>query len=292
VPHLSRFLVALRESDPEVPDPVPPPPGPDALGDVPGLVRRLGVAPDPGPVPGATGGTAAACRRLAAFVAGDLDRYAIGRNDPGRTIRSGLSPYLHFGQISPLTVALAVQAESRRAPDAVAAYLEELVVRRELSMNFVHRTPGYDRYDGLPEWARRTLATHAHDPRPALYDLAGLEAADTHDPCWNAAQTELRVTGMMHGYMRMYWGKKILEWSPAPDAAFDRALTLNNRYHIDGRDANGFAGVAWCFGTHDRPWSERPVFGKVRYMTEGGLRRKFDMDSYIARCRNMARHGA
>ena len=133
----------------------------------------------------------------------------------------------------------------------------------------------------MPPWALKTLAAHAADPRPALYSRTELEGARTHDPYWNAAQNEMRITGKMHGYMRMYWGKKILEWSHTPQEAFATALGFNNKYELDGRDPNGFAGVAWCFGKHDRPWGQRPVFGLVRSMTDGGLRRKFDADGYV-----------
>jgi deoxyribodipyrimidine photolyase len=162
-----------------------------------------------------------------------------------------------------------------------AAFFEELLVRRELSLNFVHYNPAYDAFRGLPPWARKTLAAHASDPRPALYCCAEFEAARTHDPYWNAAQNEMRITGKMHGYMRMYWGKKLLEWSRTPEEGFAAALRLNDKYELDGRDPNGFAGVAWCFGKHDRPWGQRPVFGLVRSMTDGGLRRKFDADRYV-----------
>jgi deoxyribodipyrimidine photo-lyase len=147
-------------------------------------------------------------------------------------------------------------------------------------MNFVHYNPAYDSYEGLPAWARRNLGEHTTDARPHLYTGEQLENGETADPYWNAAQQEMVRTGRMHGYMRMYWGKKILEWSETPKEAFSRALYLNNKYELDGRDPNGYAGVAWCFGKHDRPWRERPVFGKVRYMSARGLERKFDMDAY------------
>ena len=168
-------------------------------------------------------------------------------------------------------------------PDSADAFVEELVVRRELAMNFVRFNPRYDEFSCLPAWALKTLAKHAPDPRAHIYSARQLEAAETHDPYWNAAQQEMLRTGKMHNYMRMYWGKKILEWSPSPEEAFQTALHLNNKYELDGRDANSFAGVAWCFGKHDRPWGEREVFGMVRYMNNAGLRRKFDMDGYLRR---------
>ncbi len=224
------------------------------------------------------GGTAEAKHRLHLFMEQKLDRFAELRNDPATDCLSHLSPYLHFGQISPLYIALQVQATG--SPGA-AAFLEELIVRRELSMNFVFFNPQYDAFAGLPAWAQRSLTKHRDDPRSYLYSLADLELGRTHDPFWNAAQIETVRTGKMHGYMRMYWGKKIIEWSPTPEEAFARCLYLNNKYELDGRDPNGFAGVAWCFGKHDRPWGERPVFGNVRYMSEGGLRRKFNIDAYV-----------
>jgi deoxyribodipyrimidine photo-lyase len=227
------------------------------------------------------GGSREAARRLRSFMSERLPGYAERRNHPALDHTSHLSAYLHFGQISPLQVALAVM-ETPRSSDR-DAFLEELIVRRELSMNFAHYSPQYDSYDCLPAWAQRTLQEHARDPRESAYSLEQFEAAATHDPCWNAAQFEMLRTGTMHNTMRMYWGKKILEWSRTPQEAFEIALYLNNRYQLDGRDANSFAGVAWCFGKHDRPWSMRPVFGTVRYMNAAGLRRKYDMDSYVRR---------
>jgi deoxyribodipyrimidine photo-lyase len=150
-------------------------------------------------------------------------------------------------------------------------------------MNFVNFNDRYDSYDCLPEWAKQTLRAHKSDRRQYQYSFEELEEARTHDPYWNAAQREMVLFGKMHNYMRMYWGKKILEWTRKPEDAFRVALQLNNKYELDGRDPNGFTGVAWCFGKHDRPWQERKVFGKVRYMNAEGLRRKFDMDAYVRR---------
>jgi len=226
------------------------------------------------------GGTSEARNRLRAFIAMKLDHYGRAHNDPNEDCRSGLSPYLHFGQISPLAVALEIMKSGSRA---AGEFLEELIVRRELSINFVYFNERYDSFEGLPPWARSTLLDHAKDRREYVYGLEELDRARTHDPYWNAAQTEVRITGSMHGYMRMYWGKKILEWSPSPERAFETALRLNNRYELDGRDPNGFAGVAWCFGKHDRPWARRAVFGMVRYMNAAGLERKFDAKEYVGR---------
>jgi deoxyribodipyrimidine photo-lyase len=254
------------------------------LSDPVAALGRLAVDRTVSPVPGWPGGSTAARARLAAFLAGGLAAYADGRNDPNAGAVSGLSPYLHFGQISPLEVARAAGAAG--GPGA-EAFLEELIVRRELAVNFVWYNPAYDAYHGLPAWARADLNRHAADPRPALYGEEELERAATHDEYWNAAQREMVATGKMHGYMRMYWGKKILEWSASPREAFRIAVRLNDRYELDGRDANGYAGVAWCFGKHDRPWGERPVYGKVRSMVAAGLKRKFDADRYAARMRDL-----
>lgn len=250
------------------------------LSDIPALVRDLGADPGVPPVEGVAGGAGEAAKRLAAFLDRGLARYDRDRNDPSLQGQSGLSPYLHFGHISPLQIALAI---GRRRGPGVAAFLEELIVRRELSMNFTHFNADYDRLECLPAWCRATLHQHARDPRPTRYSPAELEEARTHDPYWNAAQTEMVRTGRMHGYMRMYWGKKILEWMERPADAYAEALRLNNRYELDGRDPNGFAGVAWCFGKHDRPWTERPIFGMVRYMNAAGLERKFDIAAYVRR---------
>jgi deoxyribodipyrimidine photo-lyase len=249
-----------------------------------GLLERLkvgGVAE----VAGYRGGTAEALRRLRRFIAERLPRYATERNEPTPYATSELSAHLHFGHVSPVTIALAVRDGS--APRAgVDAFLEELIVRRELAINFVARNPDYDRLAGCPAWARATLAKHASDPRPILYTLARLEAGATHDPLWNAAQQEMVLTGRMHNYLRMYWAKKILEWSPDAETAFHVALDLNDRYEMDGRDPNGYTGVAWAIGgKHDRPWPERPIFGTVRFMGSERTRRKFDSDAYIARVR-------
>ncbi len=244
----------------------------------------LTVDARPGPVPGIVPGPAAGRAALDAFAAERLPGYAARRNDPNAEAVSGLSPYFHFGQLAPQRAALEVLAARGGHAADVDAYLEELIVRRELSDNYCHYTPHYDRYDALPDWARKTLDAHAGDEREHLYTPAQFEAAATGEALWNAAQRELVATGRIHGYMRMYWAKKILEWSPSPRQALDTALTLNDRYALDGRDPNGVVGVLWSVGgLHDRPWANRPVFGQIRYMNERGCRRKFDADAYIAR---------
>lgn len=228
--------------------------------------------------PGELGGQAT----LRDFLAHRLGRYD-QRNDPNAAVLSNLSPYLHFGQISAQRVALEVM-NSSHAPASREAFLEELVVRRELADNFCLHNQAYDRTDGFPDWAVRTLDKHRHDRREYLYGLEEFASAATHDPLWNAAQREMVVTGKMHGYMRMYWAKKILEWTPSPEDAMDIAIRLNDTYSLDGRDPNGYTGIAWSIGgVHDRPWFERPVFGQVRYMNARGCARKFDVQAYIHR---------
>jgi deoxyribodipyrimidine photo-lyase len=246
-----------------------------------GLLQSLSIEKTVPAVKTFRGGTARAKMLLGDFIEQKLKYYGDRRNDPGLDYSSHMSPYLHFGQISPLYIALKVREKKGVSEEIKKAYLEELVVRRELSMNFVHYNPRYDSLDAVPDWARRTLKEHGKDSREYRYSRSDLEKARTHDPYWNAAQKEMVLTGKMHNYMRMYWGKKILEWTPTPEEAFRVALYLNNRYELDGRDPNGFTGVAWCFGKHDRAWTERKIFGKVRYMNAAGLERKFDIGAYV-----------
>lgn len=226
-------------------------------------------------------GTKAARKSLTRFLRHDLDGYADARNDPARPQASRLSPYLHFGQISPVEVAAKVARAGSGSADDKEAFLEELIVRRELAMNFVSYCDDYDRYACLPDWASKTLQEHRNDARPSRYTRRQLENAATHDEYWNAAMQEMLKTGYMHNYMRMYWGKKIIEWSNTPEYAYSTTLYLNNKYFLDGRDPNSYAGVAWLFGVHDRAWGERDVFGKVRYMSAAGLESKFDIDAYV-----------
>ncbi|MHC4744535.1 MAG: deoxyribodipyrimidine photo-lyase [Planctomycetota bacterium] len=248
------------------------------ISDIDKALAALSIDRSVGKVNSLHGGASQAKRRLRSFLKNKLDRYDQLRNDPALDYLSNMSPYLHFGQISPLYIALQVMQTDSPGKDA---YLEELIVRRELSHNFVFYNDKYDAFEGLPPWAKRTLNFHRRDKREYLYSLGEFEQAKTHDPYWNATQKQMLITGKMHGYMRMYWGKKILEWTKTPRTAFRIALYLNNRYELDGRDPNGFAGVAWCFGKHDRAWGERPVFGKIRYMNAAGLKRKFDPDEYV-----------
>lgn len=239
------------------------------------------------------GGEHAAQERLQQFIAHDLDTYAATKDDPTLQRTSRLSPYLHFGMISPIDIALQVLHSKKLTvdrflnslitPDAVRVFLEELIVRRDLAYNFCHFNKHHATYRGLPAWGRKTLQDHGRDSRPSLYTLDQLERGKTHDAYWNAAQLEMAYSGRMHGYMRMYWCKQLLLWTKKPADAFMTAVFLNDKYQLDGRDPSGYAGIAWALGgLHDRPWFEKPVFGKIRVMNSRGLERKFNMQRYLA----------
>lgn len=235
------------------------------------------------------GGTAEAKRRLSEFVQSKLAAYPQGRSRPETYSTSRLSPYLHFGQLGPHTVAIAIR-DAEAPQSAKQACLEQLIVRRELAINFVRFNSLYDSVECMEPWADRSLRQHAADRRPILYSPERLDNAETHDPLWNAAQKQMVLTGWMHNYLRMYWAKKILEWSPSVASAYQRAIRLNDRYELDGRDPNGYAGIAWAIvGKHDRPWFDRPVFGQVRYMSLASTGRKFDAKRYIADVEGMER---
>jgi deoxyribodipyrimidine photo-lyase len=226
-------------------------------------------------------GEKAANRAMERFLKNKLPLYDKQRNDPVRDGQSNLSPYLHFGQISAQRIALEAFKIStdKKSRDA---FLEELIVRRELSDNFCFYNANYDNIEGFPAWAKRTLNEHRSDKRKYLYTLEQFENALTHDELWNAAQMEMVKKGKMHGYMRMYWAKKILEWTESPEQAMEIAVYLNDRYELDGRDPNGYAGIAWSIGgVHDRAWNSRPVFGKIRYMSYNGCKAKFNIKRYI-----------
>jgi deoxyribodipyrimidine photo-lyase len=237
------------------------------------------------PVDTFTGGTHAAVRRLQGFVKHYLAGYEKMRNHPEAQGTSRLSPYLHFGHIGPLTIALAVQkaVKQRKAlGSARDRFLDQVIGWRELSVLFVRHNPNYDNWECAEPWARASLIEHASDVRMRRYTFEQLERAETDDDLWNAAQRQMVETGWMHNYMRMYWAKKILEWAPDPARAFESAVTLNDRYELDGRDPNGYAGIAWAIvGKHDRPWFNRPVYGLVRPMSGKSIARKFDAESYI-----------
>lgn len=244
------------------------------------VLNQLPIDQSVEPVTSLKGGMKEANYHLEIFITEKLKNYKESRNDPGLNGLSMMSMYLHYGQISPVTLYNKV-VQYVDYPENVATFIEEVIVRRELSMNFVNYNDDYDNYNGLPQWAKISLDKHRDDRRPVVYTQDELEFSKTHDPYWNAAQKELVVTGKMHGYMRMYWGKKVIEWSETPENAFQWLITINNKYSLDGRDPNGFVGVGWCFGLHDRPWKERPIFGMIRYMNDKGLERKFDMKRYV-----------
>jgi deoxyribodipyrimidine photo-lyase len=244
------------------------------------------------------GGTDAANRALTRFLAERLHGYAGDASNPRLDATSGLSPYLHFGHISSHQILQAVLAREGWNPARISgradgrrsgwwgvsvsaeAFLDQLITWRELGFNLCHFREDYDRMESLPPWARETLEKHAGDPRPYLYSRQELEMAETHDPLWNGAQRQLLQEGRIHNYLRMLWGKKILEWTSSPQEALNVMIHLNNKYALDGRDPNSYSGIFWCLGRYDRPWGpERPVFGKVRYMSSENTRRKFRLDA-------------
>lgn len=236
------------------------------------------------PISWVKAGELEAQKTLKVFLKNRLQGYADHRNDPNSGTQSDLSPYLHYGMLSPQRVALEVEKTKAPSRDK-QAFLEELIVRRELAENFCFYNPRtYDSVESFPKWAKDDHRLHKKDKREYLYTLAQFEHAQTHDALWNAAQKEMIVRGKMHGYMRMYWAKKILEWSKSPSEAMRIAIILNDRYELDGRDPNGYAGIAWSVGgVHDRPWPRRTLFGRVRYMNRAGCERKFNTNAYIAK---------
>jgi len=248
------------------------------------------------------GGFEAGERRMEEFLSGAIDRYTEDRNHPDKGETSGLSPWLHFGHLSSHQIfdELTKNEGWNRDADVPKAtgsregwwgmsanaegFIDQLVTWRELGFNMCAHRSDYDRYESLPAWARQTLEDHEKDPRPHLYSLADLEASRTHDPIWNAAQTELRETGRLQNYLRMLWGKKILEWSPTPRDALTAMIELNNKYALDGRDPNSYSGIFWVLGRYDRAWGpERPIFGKIRYMSSENAKRKLRMADYLNR---------
>lgn len=260
----------------------------------------VATLPKSGIVHGFKPGEAAARQALKQFIDTGLGSYASGRNDANADGQSNLSPYLHYGQLSSLRTVLDVMDAfnhppqlftSYKIPDPVGksavnagidSFVEELVVRKELADNYCLYNAHYDSLDGAKDWAKKTLDSHANDPREFTYSLEQLENAQTHDDLWNAAQLQLTKSGKIHGYLRMYWAKKILQWTDDPAEAVKRAIELNDTYHLDGGDPNGYVGILWSVaGLHDRPWFDRDVFGTVRYMAESGAAKKFDTKTYI-----------
>ena len=254
------------------------------------------------PPAGVRGGEAAGLAALEDFVDRRLSRYDEDRNEPAREATSGLSAYLHFGHVGIHQIVAVLASREGWSPGDLAkttagkragfwgmspsaeAFLDQAVTWRELGHNFCSRRDDFDRLDGLPDWAKATLAKHASDPRPIVYDLPTLASAGTHDPLWNAAQRQLVREGRIHNYLRMLWGKKILEWTRSPEDAADVMIELNDRYALDGRDPNSYSGIFWVLGRYDRPWGpERPIFGTIRYMSSANTARKLDVKAYVHR---------
>ncbi len=258
---------------------------------IPALVAACEIDHSVPPSPAFPGGRLAAERTLHSFLKSRFARYGAERNSPSNHATSGLSPYLHFGQISSLEVALAAEGYAAEHNLSAAEFLEELIVRRELAFNFARFAPALDRIDVLPEWAQLTIRKHANDHRDHVYTYEQFEQAQTHEPLWNACQKEMLLRGKIHGYYRMYWGKKIIEWSPTHQQALDTMIHIHDRYALDGRDPNTYTGILWCFGLHDRPWGERPVFGTIRYMGFDGMKRKTDVPGYIREIDYLERTG-
>jgi deoxyribodipyrimidine photo-lyase len=271
----------------------------DAMRD-PATLAGLPIDHDVTPVAD-SGGDKVAHKVLGSFLRHRLERYAEQRNHADSEVTSGLSAYLHFGQLSVHRVLrelarqeewkparLSSRADGRKEGwwgmgESAEAFLDELVTWRELGYNMTSHQENYDRFESLPGWALATLADHEADPRPIVYTLRQLEDAETHDTLWNAAQRQLRVEGRIHNYLRMLWGKKVIEWTRSPREALERLIHLNNRWAIDGRDPNSYSGIFWCFGRYDRPWPERRIFGKVRYMSSESTRRKTRVAHYLER---------
>ena len=248
--------------------------------DITELVRKCDIDHSVKPSDRYRGGTKAARRRLTHFVQNILPHYEKTQKEPSIDGVSRLSPYLHFGFISIQEIVAAVEKAKAPKP-AKDAFLEQAIVRRELSFNFTRHNPHYDSLQSLPAWALQTMRDHADDPRPELLDAEKIEAAETYDELWNAAQRELLSTGHIHNYVRMLWGKRVIEWQRSYEMAFELLVHLNNKYALDGRDPNSYAGILWCFGKHDRPWFDRDIFGAIRYMTSQSMAKKFNARRYM-----------
>jgi deoxyribodipyrimidine photo-lyase len=258
--------------------------------DIPDLVASCDIDHSVTPSTSFRGGYREARQRLGHFLHHNLRRYAQERNEPSSHATSDLSPYLHFGHISSIEIALETREYAQAHQLSADAFLEELVVRRELAFNFA-RHSRCDSLESLPDWARETLGRHSRDVRPAAFTREKLEAGETYDALWNAAQQELLLRGKIHGYYRMYWGKKLIEWASTYEEALELMILFHDRYALDGRDPATYTNILWCFGLHDRPWTERPVFGQVRYMSYEGMRRKTNVDAYVREIDHLRRTG-
>jgi len=244
-------------------------------------LEKLSIDKSVFPVEYFKGGEDEALKRLEIFIKEKLHLYAKYRVDPGFNVTSELSPYLRFGQISPIQILLKILKETPLEDENVKSFFNELVVWRELARNYVWYNSLYDQYEGLPLWARKTLEDHINDPREYLYEIFQFEKGETDDPYWNAAQKELLKKGKIHNYIRMYWCKKLIEWTKNPKKAFEIACYLNNKYALDGEDPNSYSGISWCFGTFDHPFLERPIYGKIRKMTKTSLTSKLYFKEYL-----------
>jgi deoxyribodipyrimidine photo-lyase len=257
---------------------------------VAGLVASCAIDHSVPPSPDFVGGSEAAESQLESFLQYNLKRYANGRNEPSEKATSDLSPYLHFGHISSLQVALRTMEYAKANHLGASEFLEELIVRRELAFNFARFATEQQGFADLPVWARKTMEQHLSDRRDPVFSDEQMEAAQTYDPLWNATQKELLIRGKIHGYYRMYWGKKIIEWSRTYQAALELMNRLHDRYSLDGRDPNTYTNTLWCFGLHDRPWFERPIFGVLRYMSFDGMKRKTNINAYIQEVAELESH--
>ncbi|MEJ7607557.1 MAG: deoxyribodipyrimidine photo-lyase [Bryobacteraceae bacterium] len=256
-------------------------------GNVGGLVSECEIDHSVPPSTAYRGGYRNARKRLDHFLDDKLLVYAKSRNEPSAHATSNLSPYLHFGHISALEVALS--ASEHRLP--AEEFLEELIVRRELAFNFARFAPDVTSLESLPDWAKKTLSKHARDKRHNQVTREQMESGNTYEPLWDATQKELLLRGKIHGYYRMYWGKKIIEWSATHEEALDIMISLHDRYALDGRDPNTYTNILWCFGLHDRPWGERPIFGMTRYLSLDGMKRKTNVNAYIDEIAELERTG-
>lgn len=245
------------------------------------IIKKSEIDKSIGEIKWIKGGESEAKKVFKKFLELRFHSFAEKRNDPMENVSSDISPYLHYGMISAQRIALETYRFDKHIKSQ-ESFLEELIIRKELSDNFCFYNKNYDSFEGFPSWAKETLNSHKKDLREYLYKKEQFELAGTHDELWNAAQMQMVNTGKMHGYMRMYWAKKILEWTKSPEDALKIAIYLNDKYELDGRDPNGYAGIAWSIGgLHDRAWFERPVYGKVRYMNYNGCKSKFDVNAYI-----------
>lgn len=280
VPVRREFKLDLQEEATQVTD-----------ANVPELVASCEIDHGVKPSLSYSGGMLAAERHLNEFLEHRLARYNSDKNEPSKHATSDLSPYLHFGHISSLEVALRTKDHVGEHTAQADAFLEELIVRRELAFNYAARVSDLESMGNVPDWARKTMDEHARDRRDFTYSREQFEAAQTHDPLWNATQKELLLRGKIHGYYRMYWGKKIMEWSAGYGEALETMIRLHDQYALDGRDPNTYTNILWCFGLHDRPWGTRSVFGMLRYMSYEGMKRKTNVEAYLKEIEFLERTG-